>query len=509
MKSKGIKWGAVFSYVLILVNTLYGLFFTPYLIATIGRGQYGVYKIVYSLCASITVLDMGIGGTVLRYISKYNAEKDRKGMSNFAAMSMVLTSLLTALILAVCTVFYFCIDGIYGAKLTAEELVKAKELFLLFMGLTALHMFEKVFYSIISGCEHFMVSNGVRLLRMIINVLLYFVLLRVVPDATILLVIDLFTIVATLIFQYCYIRFRIGLKIHLYRWDMTLFKQTSVYTVLAFVQSIAVQLNGNIDNLVIGAEIGSNMVAIYSIGVQMFSMYEHFATAFSDLMLPHVSKQIAAGASKKELEDTVIRVGRLQFMLLGGALCGYLIIGKEFITKLWMKSPDYDLAWTVGAILMVIVTFPLVQNVCLSILRAENKIGFRAAAVSAMAVFNLILTVVGVRFFGPMAACIGTALGLVGANIIAMNIYYIKVIRLNIFRIFGNVFSRTWLCCLLASAALFAADRFIGGSWTMWLCKVGIFCAVYFVLLLLFGFRESEKRLLFGKFARKRSKTTA
>ena len=109
-------------------------------------------------------------------------------------------------------------------------------------------------------------------------------------------------------------------------------------------------------------------------------------------------------------------------------------------------------------------TIPLVQNVCLSILRAQNKMLFRTVAVCVMAVFNLLFTLIGVPKYGPIAACIGTAIGLIAANIIAMNIYYAKVIKLNIVRIFANIFSRIWLCCLISAGVLFAVNRVATGG---------------------------------------------
>ena len=62
---------------------------------------------------------------------------------------------------------------------------------------------------------------------------------------------------------------------------------------------------------------------------------------------------------------------RMLTAALGGALCGYIVLGKEFI-RLWLGD-GYSFAWIVGLLLMVPTTIPLVQNVCLSILRAQNK----------------------------------------------------------------------------------------------------------------------------------------
>ncbi len=499
MNTREIKTGAILSYILIVVNTLYGLLFTPFLIKSLGDGQYGVYKIIASLTSSVTILDLGIGSTILRYIAKYNAEKDKEGVENFSAMGVIQAAVLAFAMTIVCFVVYLFIDRLYENSLSAEELSKAKELFRLFIIILILNTFEKVIYSIVAGCEHYAFSNSLKLIRILLKVGIAIALLTKFGDSAMLLWIEIGTTALVIVVQLIYIRKKMGLKIRLTRWDWAVFRQSFRYTILMFIQSVAVQLNGNVDNVVIGAFKGAQAVAIYSIGLQLYAMYEQFALAFSDLMLPTVSKQIAEGADNTALEDTVIKVGRFEFIMLGGVLSGFAVLGKEFIT-LWLGA-EYHFAWLVGLILMVPTTIPLIQNVCLSILRAKNKMGFRTIAVSCMAVANLMITVVGVKYFGSIAACIGTAIGLVGANIIAMNIYYVKVLKLNVFRIFKGVLSRSLLCLILSSLVLLVVDYFIAStSWILFAVKALIFCAVYFLTLILYGFNRSEKRVLFGKF---------
>lgn len=497
MKVKELKRGAIFSYLLIIANAFYGLFFTPFLISRLGAGQFGVYKIIASLTGSITVLDLGIGSTVLRYAAHFNARNEKKNLSNFCALSLIQATFISLVMVIACGIIYFCIDDLYGKSLNPAELQLAKKLFLLFIVILVMNNYERVIFSIVAGCEHYSFANMMKLLSIVLRVILLAATLIVYPDASVILYTQIFTIVLTMIVQMVYISKVIGVKIKYYFWDNSLFKQSFKYTILMFIQSLAVQLNGNLDNMVIGAFIGSTAVAVYSIGLQLYGMYEQFAMAFSDLMLPTVSRQIAEGSTNRELEDTVIKVGRLEFMALGGALCGFAIIGKEFI-GLWLGK-EYYFAWTVGLILMIPTTIPLIQNVSLSILRAKNKIGFRTIAVCIMAVFNLIVTMVGVQKIGAIAACIGTAIGLIGANIIAMNIYYYKVLNLNIFRIFKNILKRTWICCIASSAVLCISNCFLGGSWVAWILKVAIFCVIYGITLILYGLNNSEKNVLLGK----------
>ena len=503
MRVNELKKGAIFSYLLIIANTFYGLFFTPYLISSLGAGQYGVYKIIASLTGSITVLDLGIGSTVLRYVAYFNARNEKKELSNFCAIGFIQATFISVIMVLVCGIVYFYIDNLYAESLTYEELQLAKKLFLLFIVILVLNNYERVLFSIVAGCEHYSFANFVKLSGIIFRVILLCITLIVYPDATVVLYSQIFTILLTMIVHIVYICKILGIKIKYYFWDISLFKQSFKYTILMFIQSLTVQLNGNLDNMVIGSIIGSTAVAVYSIGLQFYGMYEQFAMAFSDLMLPTVSRQIAEGTTNRDLENTVIKVGRLEFMALGGALCGFAIIGKEFI-KLWLGE-GYSFAWTVGLILMIPTTIPLIQNVTLSILRAKNKMGFRTIAVCIMALFNLVITIVGVRKFGAIAACIGTSIGLIGANIIAMNIYYYKVLHLNIFRIFKNIFKRTWVCCAVSSVILYILNIYIGGTWITWIIKVILFCIVYAITLICYGFNNSEKNVLFGKIKRKKT----
>ena len=491
MNFKEIRNGAILSYLLIIINTIYGLFFTPFLISSLGSGEYGVYRIIGSLIGSLSILDFGIGTTVIRFIAKFIAEKNKKNLENFCAMSFMQATVLSSMMLVICLVIGVNIDNIYGNSLTAHELSKANTLFSLFVIILVFNTYEKVLFGILSGSERFVFANTIKLIRIILKLVLAILIFIRYADSVVLLLIDIFLLVITMLVQYWYIREKIGINFKYYYWDKELFFTSFKYTLLVFIQSVVVQFNGNLDNMVIGALIGSMAVTIYSIGLQLYNMYEQFALAFSDLMLPSISKQIADGATNNELEDTVIKVGRLEFMALGGALSGYIVLGKEFIS-LWLGD-GYEFSWFVGLVLMIPTTIPLIQNVCLSILRAKNKMFFRTIAVCCMAFINLIITVFGVRYYGPIAACIGTIFGLIGANIIAMNIYYYKILGLNVFRIFRGIFEKTILSCLVAFIALAVINILIHGCWAAFLIKVLAFFIIYFSILYLYGFKDYER----------------
>lgn len=489
-----VKYGALLSYILIAVNSLQGLFLAPYILEQIGDGSYGVYKTIASFSSTIMVLDLGIGTTVMRYSAKFRAEKKPEEISNFAAMGLIQAGIMAAVVLAVSVGIYFSLPAFYAETFTSHEIILAKRLFLILAVNMVLVVIENVLNGVITGCNHFVFANGTKLVLLVLRILATVALLQWWKSAVLIVSCTLACSVITLFLQLYYIRRKLKLRIRLRRWDKTLFRESLGYTALMFIQTIAIQANGNIDNIVISSVIGPAAVAVYSFGIQLFNMYESLAMAFSNLMLPNVSKWISEGASDSQLQQVVTRVGRMQFAVLGAALAGFICVGKDFI-QLWLGE-DFGDVYYLSLIMMVPVTFTLIQNVCLSILRARNMMRFRTACLIFTAAFNAVVTVVGTRLFNYYAAAIGTSLSVVVGSIILMNIYYHKKIGFKVLKFYWDVFKRLILCVLVPAVAVAVLSRFCPTSW-LWLgFQAAVFLVIYALLLWFYGLTGQEKRYL-------------
>ena len=71
--SNQIKLGAILSYFALGVNILTGLFFTPWVINSIGRANYGLFTLALSVI-TLFVFDFGLSGAVTRFVAKFLAE---------------------------------------------------------------------------------------------------------------------------------------------------------------------------------------------------------------------------------------------------------------------------------------------------------------------------------------------------------------------------------------------------------------------------------------------------
>ena len=501
LKISQVKYGAILSYLLIAVSSLQGLFMAPYILSHIGDGDYGVYKTIAAFSATILVMDMGIGTTVMRYTAKFRAENKTEDISNFAAMGLIEAAIMAGVVGVLSVGIYLYLPTFYASSFTASEISLARTLFLILSLNIVLVIIENVLNGVITGCNRFVFANGMKLCMLVLRICANVALLKMWQSAIVLVAITLVCSVLTMIMQVVYIHTRLKIRIHLYRWEPSLFKESLGYTLLMFAQTIAIQANGNIDNIVISRVIGPAAVTVYSFGIQLFNMYESLATAFSGLMLPNVAKRIAAGDNDAQLQQTVTKVGRMQFAVLGAALAGFICLGKEFIT-LWLGDGFMDVYY-LSLIMMIPVTFTLVQNVCLSILRARNMMKFRTGSLICTTMLNLVLTVVGTRLYGYYAAAIGTGLSVVLGSIIAMNIYYHKRIGFKVFKFYFDVFRRLIVCVIVPAVAVVLIKNIFETSWIWLLCEIAVFLIIYAVLLWFYGFNTNEKRYLWKGYKKK------
>ncbi len=496
MVKSQVKWGALLSYALIIINACYGFLVTPYILSAIGEAEYGVYKTITSLSSSLMILDLGLGGTVMRYIAKYKSENKADKINGFISMALGEGSIIILVLAVISGVIYALIPRIYATGLETAEIALAEKLYIFLAISMVFHIIENIFNGIISGHNKFIFANGLKIIRILVRIASIFIIFCFIRNAVVLVLIDLVLTVALLIAELIYVKFILKVKVRLSfkNWDRAVFSESFRYTILLFLTTIAAQINNNLDNVVIGAIRGASFVAVYSMGLLIFGMFEQLSTAISGVMLPTVTDIINKPDGNREIQKTVTGVGRIQFMLLGAALIGFAVIGKDFI-KLWLGD-GYEDVYIITLILMIPALLELCVNVCLSVLRAKNMLGFRTMVLTSVTVLNAVITIVGVKLWGYFAAAIGTSVSFIIGSLVVMNIYYHKKLSFNMIKIYLGIFKGTWLCLAVAGAVLAFVSAYTPLTWFGFILDVGAFGAVYGITMLLFGLNKEEKRMI-------------
>ena len=84
------KAGAILSYVVLGLSNVVGLLYTPYMLRMMGQSEYGLYSLVASVIAYLTILDLGFGNAIIRYTAKFRAEGKTEEQYSMFGMFIIL-----------------------------------------------------------------------------------------------------------------------------------------------------------------------------------------------------------------------------------------------------------------------------------------------------------------------------------------------------------------------------------------------------------------------------------
>lgn len=492
--TRQIKIGVMMSYVAIGFNILAGLFYTPWMIAEIGKANYGLYMLSLSL-VSIFALDFGLEAAVSRFLSKYHALGDQKGAAKFLGVAFKLFIAVAILIGVALVGVYFMIDTIY-ASLSASEVETLKVLFIM-VGFYIVVLFPtKPFNGIMIANERFVVLNWFNLFEKMATVLLMVGALLLGYGLYALVFVNALVGISIIIGKGFYLFRRTDTLIDFLYNSRSMYRDIFSFSSWTTVIAIAQRFILNITPTILGALASSASIALFSIGMVIEGYVWTISSAIGSLFLPKVTRMTTHNR-QSELEDLLIRVGRIQLYIAGLIIVGFATIGREFI-GLWVGEsffPSYIVALLL--ILPGLITFT--QEIAQTTLIAENKIKYRAFASLIVAIVSVVLSLLLSPQYGAIGAGIAIFVGNIVGSIVFMNIVYMRVLKLNMWRFFYKCHLKIAPALLFLGAMGMILQRYLPvESLLYFLLKAAFLGILYFIFLWLFTFRDDEKRLLQG-----------
>jgi len=424
MKVDQLKIGAILSYVVMGLSNLVGLLYTPYMLRMMGQSEYGLYSLVASVVAYLTILDLGFGNTIIRYTAKFRSEGKIEEQYSMFGMFIVIYGLIGLIVLIFGMILYYNIETLYGASLSSDELEKVHVLVLLMVFNLVFTFPISIFGSIVTAYEKFVFQKLIQIARIVLNTLVMVALLEMGYRAIGMVVLITIFNVTTQLINLWYCKYKIKIKIYFKKFQWKFFKELTAYSFYIFLGAIIDRLYWSSGQLILGANVGTAAVAVFAVGIQLEQMYMGFSTAISGVFLPKVTAMVSQSKSNKEISDLFIRTGRIQFIVMSFILAGFVLFGRQFI-HLWAGS-DYSDTYIITLLFFVPLTIPLIQNLGISIIQARNTIKFRALLYIAIAAFSVALQLILVEKYGGIGCAIAICAGLVLGHIIIMNIYYYK-----------------------------------------------------------------------------------
>ena len=495
MKINQIKIGAILSYVIIIVNMLIGVLYTPILTAKLGQTEYGLYSLVTSIISYLTILDFGFGNAIIIYTTRYKNNNEIDKEQKLHGMFFIIYTVIGIIVGIIGAILWLNVDNLFGNTMGADELEKAKIL----MGILTFNLVVtfplSIFSSIITSYEKFIFSKLLNLTRIILNPIVMLVLLNFGFKSIALVILTTVLNIGTLILNFIYCKKKLNIKLKFGKIDFKLLKEIMAYSVWIFLNSIMDKINWSVSQLILGVYSGSVAVAIYAVSNQLNQMYMSFSTAISGVMLPKVTKMESNNATSEEFTDVFIKTGRVQYIVMALIITGFVLYGKEFITMMWVGQ-DYVQSYIIACILMIPLTVPLIQNVGLDILQAKNKYKFRVMVLMFFAIVNVILSIILSKLYGGIGAASATAVSLICGQIIFMNIFYHKKIGINIIEFWKNIFKMTIPIVFAVILAILLKNILHITNIGILVFEIFVYVIIYGLIVYRFAMNNYEKELI-------------
>lgn len=492
-KINQLKAGAILSYISLFCSTIISLAYTPFMLRMMGQSEFGLYSLTASVVGYLTILDFGFGNAIVRYTAKYRALNEKEKEYNLNGMFLIIYTLIGITTIIVGFILYLNIGNMFSSKMTYTEIEKAKVLILLLIFNLAISFPFGIFSSIITAYEKFVFSKIINLIRIIVNPCVMIPLLffgyRAIGMVIVTTVLNIICLLINMWF--CLVKLKI--KIYFKKFDFNLLKEIIVYSFYVFLTIIVDKVNWSADQFILGAVSGTVAVAIYSIASQINVYYISFSTAISGVFLPKLTVMVTKKASYKELSDLFIKIGRIQYVIIAYILSIFLLVGQDFI-NIW-AGKDYSSAFYMAAILIIPVTVPLIQNLGITLLQAQNRQKFRSVVYILVAVINIGISIPLGKIYGGIGCAIGTAIGLIIGNIIAINIYYYKEIHIDIPQFWKEIFFMTIPVAITLSCGIVMNHLISSAGYISIIMRVVIVTVIYFAFMRTIGMNEYERDL--------------
>lgn len=500
MKQNQLKWGAILSYIQMAMNVVIGLIYTPVMLRLLGQNEYGLYNTVSSTISMLGILNLGFGASYIRYYSKYKAKDDRDAIAKLNGLFLIIFTVI-GIIALVCGLFLTQhLNLLFDSGLTEREYQTAKILMLLLTLRLAISFPLSVFTNIISAHERFIFLRICGMGSIVLSPLLSLLLLLAGYRSVAMVMISV--VLGTLFDLIClfYTIVCLHQKFVFYHFEKGIVRSLFSYTFFIAINLIIDQINWNIDKMILARFKGTAMVAVYSVGYSLYSYYMSFSTNVSGVFIPRIHKIVSetemdSKEQKAQLTKLFIKVGRIQFLILGLIASGLVFFGRQFIVYFW-AGKEYEQSYEVMLLLVLPASIALIQNLGIEIQRAENRHHFRSIVYFFMALVNLGLSIVLCQRYGAIGSASGTALALILANGFIMNIYYHKHCNIDILLFWKNILRM--VVGLVIPVAIGILINYFMECTTVFTFVLGVLLYIisYIISMWLLGMNSEEKNLI-------------
>lgn len=496
-RTSQVRASALISYLTVGFSAVAGLVYTPWMVASIGTADYGLYTLAMSL-VSLFLMDFGIGSAVSKFLSEYYARNERDRANNLLGVVYKLYLGIAAVIAVTLIVVFFFLDAIY-VRLGPAQLPTFKILYVVASTYSVMAFPFLPLDGILLSNERLIALRLCALLQKVLTVLLIIGALLLGGGVFGLVAANAAASLLFVLIRLLIVKASTTARVNFAYKDWGLTKRVVGFSGWVTATQIAQRFVFNITPSILGIVAGAPDIAVFGLASALEGYVYSVSEALNGLFLPRVSRMLAKGDAATGILDLMVTVGRIQVYIVGLIIIGFACVGRAFVAA-WM-GPRFAPVYFGALVLMLPSLIELPQQIAATTVLATNNVRSQARVHIVSAVASVVLAFSLGGRFGAVGACVAIGLAYL-LRTGGMNLVYVRKLGIDVFAFFRRTYG-SWLTpAAITLAAGLVIDRLTPvGGWAGIGIVVLLVALVYAVSMYALGFNEYEKALV-GVFVR-------
>ncbi len=496
--SRRLALNSFSSTTLFVINAIIMFIMTPVLIGALGNRDYGLWELVMSVMGYMSLLDLGVGGALVRFVSVADGRQDRDDLQKTISTAFVFFIL--AGLVAVLLFFLISIKPNFVAGSNIKDIANLRTVFMLIGINAAIYFPLQVFVAALMGVQRHYFINNVRIILGIAQAcIIYYLLHRFEGHGLIVLALmaPVITVVEFFVFAGAVYLDRNLPNISLLTVSVRKAKEIFLFSGKNVVLMASSRLQNASMPIIIAHVMGVAYIIYFTIPNRLVDYAKGLSMAISIPLTPYFGAAIGRGEQSKLLRSWLNTSLILQSISLTLPIAIFFC-GEPFL-KLWLGQ-EYAVA---GRMVLYILLFGLLARSLASnafqILIAQDRHGKCALIWLILSVLSIPLGITGAYLWGIEGVALATSFITVTANLITI---YIACVVMHIsitFYFRSTVVRLLFPLLLLVSTFTLIANVYPISNYTILILHLVTSGFVYLISLWLFTLDIDSRNWLLNK----------
>lgn len=391
---------SAYSFLGYLLPIVFSIAITPVIVKKLGVQDYGIYVLLNTINGFLTLIDLGVGLSLVKYAAEYRATKQPDklyyliGSVNFLFLVFGLIGLLVYFLIGKFFLPLFNVPIEQSIHILPVFLIAGASFFITSLAIvptSLLKAWQRYDLSVKIGLFYLMLFNLASLCLVLAGFKLKLIFLA---NAVL-------TFLAWLAYMF-WARKATGQKLWHFDWNWQEVKRCYRFGIAAFVTNISNNTLSQLDRLVIPIYLSPAQLSYYSLPGNVAEKINGVTGTSTNVLFPMLSSLTAAG-QKEQISRLYIKVFR-NIIVLAAAMAISVALFSQKILFYWINS---DFAEKGAAILIILAgtnallaIYAVLQNFLLGF----GKVRFLMKVSISMAILNVLLLILLVPPYGIRGA---------------------------------------------------------------------------------------------------------